>query len=127
MKNKKLINNLFVSVIVSVSVAFVMIVICSIILLKTNISDTALNVLNLICFSIGAFAGGFTISKMFKEKGLVYGLINGLVLFLVSFITSLAINFSSPTLFSIIKLIVILISSLIGGITGVNTRKKRSI
>ncbi len=127
MKNNKLIKSLVISVILSIAVTFVMIIISSIILLKININDTVLNVLNLISFSIGSFAGGFTISKFFKEKGLIYGLINGFALFVVSFVISIAINFSAPSLFSLVKLIVILLSSLIGGITGVNTRKKRSI
>lgn len=127
MKNYMLIKNLLISLVVSIAVVFVVLALSSIILLKTNMNDALVNVLNLISFSIGAFTGGLTISKLFKEKGLVYGLINGLVLFSISFIISLIINFSAPSLFSLIKLIAISISSLIGGVIGVNTKKKRSI
>jgi putative membrane protein (TIGR04086 family) len=127
MKNNMLIKNLLISLVVSIAVVFVVLALSSIILLKTNMNDALVNVLNLISFSIGAFAGGLTISKLFKEKGLVYGLINGLVLFSISFIISLVINFSAPSLFSLIKLIAISFFSLVGGVIGVNTKKKRSI
>ena len=127
MKNNMLIKSLIVSVIVSISTTFLMIVVSSMILLKTNINDVALNLLNLFSFSTGAFLGGITISKFLKEKGLVYGLINGIVLFSISFIISLIINFSAPSLFSLIKLIAISFFSLVGGVIGVNTKKKRSI
>ena len=127
MKNNMLIKNLLISLVVSIAVVFVVLALSSIILRKTNMNDAFVNVLNLISFSIGAFTGGLTISKLFKEKGLVYGLINGLVLFSISFIISLIINFSAPSLFSLIKLIAISFFSLVGGVIGVNTKKKRSI
>ena len=127
MKNNMLIKNLLISLVVSIAVVFVVLALSSIILLKTNMNDALVNVLNLISFSIGAFTGGLTISKLFKEKGLAYGLINGLVLFSISFIISLVINFSAPSLFSLIKLIAISFFSLVGGVIGVNTKKKRSI
>ena len=101
-------------------------VICAIAATNLSVSDDGLLVMALVCMSIGAFFGGMVASKIFKEKGFLIGALNGLIFFFLSTIISFASNAGSMTAVSLIKLIIFILSSMIGGVIGVNVKRKRS-
>lgn len=88
---------------------------------KTDFSYDVLNIVTSVILAISSFICGFSISRWFKENGLICGVFAAVILSL--FICSLSLYFSvfNFTGLLFIKLSIILISGCAGGIIGVNT------
>ncbi len=78
-----------------------------------------------IASGVGALAGGFITAKLCKTNGLLNGLFTGVIMFVIIMLVSLIISDSSVTLMTFIRLIIIMCSSAIGGILGVNKLSKK--
>ncbi len=75
----------------------------------------------------GGFASSFYTAKRFKEKGYLIGIVTGFIYFAVVCIVSAIVcktGFSGNTVF---HLLIILLSSVIGGIAGVAGHNKKLI
>lgn len=112
--------------IASAITSILVIVVGAIAATNLTISDDGILIIALVSMSIGAFFGGLISAKLLKEKGLLIGALNGLVFFFITTIISFTVNMESMTIISLIKLILFVICSMIGGVIGVNTSKKRS-
>lgn len=79
-----------------------------------------------ISIAIGGFVASFYTAKNIGDKGYLVGLIIGTVVFLVITLLSIIFGngFSINTLF---HFIIIILSSLVGGILGVNNKHKKYI
>lgn len=73
---------------------------------------------------IGSFIGGFMAGSLIKSRGMMWGAFTGFILFLIVFASGMAVNDSTITLATLYKLIVLVLSGLIGGIKGVNKKEK---
>ncbi len=80
-----------------------------------------------ISLAVGTlFAARFASGKI-GSKGYLVGLIIGVVVFLILLVISIVINRSSLGVNTLFHFIIIVLSSLIGGISGVNKRNKKLI
>lgn len=84
----------------------------------------SLLLLTTILTALASFAGGLFLSLLFKEKGLLLGLLCGAVLSLGIALVSVLAYGNDFTAASVAKLLAILTAGAIGGILGVNRRKK---
>ncbi|MGN0451060.1 MAG: TIGR04086 family membrane protein [Acutalibacteraceae bacterium] len=73
--------------------------------------------------AFGGFAGAFTAASSKGSKGWLTGAVIGGIVFIVITLVSLIINRGGVTLNTLFHFIIIMLSSLIGGITGVNRGK----
>ncbi len=121
-----MIKPLLFGLIISIIASIIATVICAVAATNLNVSDDAILVMAIICMSIGAFVGGMIAAKIYKEKGFLIGALNGIIFFFITTIITFAVNTEAMTLISLIKLIVFTLSSMIGGMVGVNTKHKRS-
>ena len=80
-----------------------------------------------ISVGAGAFFGAFYLSRRKKSKGYVYGLIIGAVTFCIVTVIGLIINQGTLTVNTLFHFIIIMLSALIGGITGVNKGPQKYI
>ena len=119
---KPLLWGFAVSVISSVLIT----VVCAVAATNISVSDDGLLIMSLVCMSLGAFFGGIAAAKIYKEKGFLIGALNGAIFFFLSTVISFALNADAMTLISLIKLIIFTLSSMIGGVIGVNIKRKRS-
>lgn len=97
------------------------------ILLHNNILSTKTSSFNRITFIIGIilfFILGFLIGKVAKQNGLLEGLIAALIIILLSLLINLIVKIDLNSLF-FIKAGSYILSSMAGGIIGVNTLKKK--
>lgn len=78
----------------------------------------------IIASALGAFSSGYICSRINGERGFVLGLVCGLVIFALLFITGIAFVPSGGQSMAFIKLFAILVGAALGGIIGVNKRKK---
>ena len=70
--------------------------------------------------AIGLFVSSFLTAKKKAKNGMVTGLIIGVIAFLLVFVISLILNGGGITYNTLFHLIIFVLSSVIGGILGVN-------
>lgn len=116
---------LAVSTAVSILCSLIFMLISAVAVTNLNASENTTLVLSIVSMSIGAFFGGIVCAKIYKKKSFLMGGLNGVVFFLLITVISLAVSSAPITVISLFKLILFIISSVIGGIVGVNTSRKR--
>ena len=92
---------------------------------NTKISSSTLNILSFFVSIIIFFILGIYISRIFKEKGLMNSFMVSLILIL--FILLFKIITKSFNVYWVIKSISCLLTSSIGGIIGINFKRKNTI
>ncbi len=105
------------------AVTVIFICIFAVIMLLANIDRMYASLFATLSVSAGSFVSAFFVAKRTKLKGIISGLLTGICYFVVIAIISLAVDgagFTSNTLF---HLIIILLSSAIGGIIGANKKQ----
>lgn len=132
MENKKFFDNetiksLTIGVILGTAVISLLLIFCALLMSLGVIGIDFANICSTLSISIGAFIAGFFTLKKLKKNGLVTGLILGGILFLIFTCISLIATLSAPSLLTLLKGIITVISSAIGGILGVNISNKRKI
>lgn len=80
-----------------------------------------------VSVAIGAFFGGFISAKKLGKNGILVGALCGAVLFALFTIIGLATFSSAPSASTLIRLIVFITASAVGGIVGVGGNDKRKI
>ena len=116
---------------VAMSVLFGGIVCAAVLLLLALVVSTQsvpqamIDPMAIFALSVGAFVAGFSCAKAIRRGGLLCGIVCGAVFSLIMLICSLAVSdagFGVPALF---RIVFILLSSMLGGVLGVNTKKRR--
>lgn len=83
-----------------------------------------LPIVSSFCLMVGSFVAGFLSAKKIGSKGILCGIVVSVIIFAFVFIVSLLLDSSGITLNTLIHFIINLLSSLIGGIIGVNKSAK---
>lgn len=83
-----------------------------------------INYVLLTILGIGGFLSGYITGRIYKSSGLLYGAVTGVVIFIFIFIAGLGSIANGVTLFTLYKLAVLVITSALGGILGVNKKEK---
>lgn len=132
MENKKFFDDktikaLILGAILGTSVISLLLILCALLMSFGVLAIDLASVCSTISLSIGAFLAGLFAAKNLKKNGMVIGIILGAVLFLIFTCISLIASLSAPTLLTLLKGIIMVISSALGGILGVNVAAKRKI
>lgn len=72
----------------------------------------------------GCFAAGFLCGRITKGGGLLYGLVCGLVIFFLCLLCEVSFMGGEMGILALYKLVVCVTSAMIGGVLGVNKRRK---
>ena len=94
------------------------------VLAATDVPKAAITPLAVVAAAVGAFIGGIVAARMAREKGLLLGAACGLVLFLLVLIAGFAVLKDIRGSYAVIKLLVLIACGSVGGILGVNARKR---
>ena len=89
-----------------------------------NMPLSMANLFSSAALLVGSFVSGYIFARQIGEKGLKQGAICGAVYFLIFLIVSLAFGNRFGTL-AVIKAVIITIAASLGGVYGVNRKKKR--
>ena len=73
---------------------------------------------------IGGLIAGFVTGRIYKSSGILYGAMTGIVLFLIILFAGISSIADGMSLFTLYKLALLVISSALGGIWGVNKKDK---
>ena len=106
---------------------FVVMILIAFVLTKCDLSESVSLTLATLSIAIGTFLGGFVSAKLFKRRGLFVGLITGLLTFILLVIIALSTTNTGISSLFLIRLVIVAVSSSLGGIFGVNSINKRKI
>ena len=90
-----------------------------------DIPKAAITPMAIVAAAAGAFFGGFAAARIAKEKGLLIGGTCGLLLFILVALAGFAFLKEIRGAYILVKLAVMLVLSALGGVIGVNLRKRR--
>ncbi len=107
----------FLSILISVALIFIL----SILLSETSLSETVIVPATIGIVSFSLLVCGFRISRIKKEKGILYGSMLGLIYMIILYLISSLINLKfNLNINSIIMIALGILGGAIGGIIGVN-------
>ncbi len=119
------IKSIIVGVVTSIcSIAILMCITAGVLLISSQIPYEFLEYIMLAIDAVGVFFGGYIASRINKSQGLYLGLINGAIVFVAMIIGGFCSSTETITYITLFKAIVILLSSSLGGIKGVNVKEK---
>lgn len=116
-----------VGILISAVISIIFLFLFAFILTIGNFSEDMALPLSSVSLGIGSFIGARYAAKKINEKGYLCGLIIGFSVFIINLIISLIFNSDNITLFSFIRLVIILLMAMLGGILGINSKDNRSL
>lgn len=88
-----------------------------------ELSDPVIPILSFLPVGLGSFLSGFLCARLLRNRGLLFGALCGAVIFLPLFIAGYFLS-GGVTAVAAIKLAVTVCAAAIGGVAGVNLKKK---
>ena len=123
--NKSFIKALIVGSVVSLCIIVVLLCIMSAVLLGVSMLPYEyLSYIMLIFDAIAVFIGSYVAARINKESGLFIGLLNGVIVFIAILISGFCVSPETLSIVTLLKAVIILVFSSLGGIKGVNTKEK---
>lgn len=118
------IRTIVIGVLTSLAVMLaVMCAICGVMLFVSSIPYHLLPYILLIADAVGVFCGGYIAAALNKSRGLILGLIIGFLVFIIVFAAGLSTG-EAIGLITFLRLAVLAIFGMLGGIKGVNKKEK---
>lgn len=121
----KYLKPILVGTAVGAVVITVVLMVLSLLLSLQNIPQMLITPMVLVALGIGSFLGGNFAARLTREKGLLVGLCCGVLLFLALWLFGQAIHGGGFGVIGIVKLAIALGLSALGGVMGVNAKKRR--
>jgi putative membrane protein (TIGR04086 family) len=81
--------------------------------------------LAIFALSAGAFAAGFVCTRIVRRKGVIYGAVCGLCLSVLVILAGFFTGAGGIGVAGLFRVIFVMLCAMIGGVSGVNVRKKR--
>lgn len=123
--NKDFIKALIIGSVVSVSIICVLLCILTAVFLGVSMLPYEyLSYMMLIIDAIAVFIGSYISARINKSNGLLIGLLNGAVVFIAILISGFCVKPETLSIITLLKAVIILVFSSLGGIKGVNTKEK---
>ena len=90
-----------------------------------NIPQSAVEPMAIFALVFGSFVAGFTCAKSMRENGLAYGALCGAVLTLLVILSGLTVTGNRFDLPIVFRIVLIMFAAMLGGVMGVNAKKRR--
>ncbi len=123
--NRAFIKALIVGGVVSLCIIVVLLCVMTTALLGVSLLPYEyLSYIMLIIDAVAVFIGSYIAARISKENGLFIGLLNGAIVFLAILIAGFSTTPETLSIITLLKAVIILVFSSLGGIKGVNTKEK---
>lgn len=101
-----------------------LLIIFSFIVTKVTASNMLIDAAVMLSTTVGGFVAGFLNASWIRKNGIYVGLISGGALCLIMFLLKLMFFGALPSGITFVKLLFLLVGAVIGGISGVNIKRK---
>lgn len=125
MSGRQMIRALFFGLVGGIIICTLVLLISSVIMSKSDLPQNTVNIIADFAVILSSLAAGITASKIYRKRGLMIGSLMGLVYYLLLFCISLIFFGAQLSLAAITKLVMMVLSSAIGGIIGVNFKRRK--
>lgn len=102
----------------------VLLLIAATVMASCGLPQATVTPIAVVILAISTFLGGFTASRITRERGLLYGLGCGALLFLITAVSGLGVEGAVRGTMLFLKLAVSLGCGAIGGVIGVNVKRR---
>lgn len=103
---------------------FLILLLMSVLMGMRDLPQATVSLFATLSFVAGGFLAGYVTAYFAQEKGLFLGLCCGAILFLVLVCAGMAVSGGAPGMQALTKFLSVLFASAIGGVLGVNKKKK---
>lgn len=110
---------------IGVAVTLIMMLLFAVIMYAVSLERALAAPLATVSLAVGTFFAAFYVAAKMGNKGYLIGLITGIAVFAAITLVSLLIDRSGLTLNTLFHFIIIMLSSFIGGVVGVNKGKNK--
>ena len=121
---KRFLRPVVIGAVVGALCCTLVLIIMAAIVASQDIPKAVITPMAIVAGAAGSFFGGFTAARIAKERGLIGGAC-GLLLFILVVIVGFAFLKEIRGAYILVKLAVMLVCSAVGGVIGVNLRKRR--
>ena len=97
----------------------------AVLLAVRDIPQMAVTPMAVVAAAVGAFFGGFVCARVAGSRGLFYGAACGALMYLLIVIAGFSLLQDIRGWYALIKLVVVIASSALGGVYGVNMRRRK--
>lgn len=123
--DKKLVKASVFGVIIGCLVTMIVTLIAAVVFLKSGkMPDELLGYITLAFLGIGSLAGGYVCARIYKMSGILCGTTVGVAVFIMTLIVGMTNYAGNIGIMLLLKFITIMLTSIIGGILGVNKKDK---
>ena len=121
---KRMLRPIIIGAVVGAICCALLLLIMAAVMAAQDIPKSAITPMAVVAAAAGSFIGGIVSARIAKERGLLFGAASGLLLYLLVAIAGFALLKEIRGMFILIKLAVMVGSAAIGGVLGVNMRKR---
>lgn len=107
-----------------VAVSIVLLLIFAAVMSFTNIPQTFIPIMSVLAAAIGSFIGGIISASFFQKSGMLTGALCGAALSVIVLLSGVFVLNEGIGAVAFTKLIIFICSAAIGGIIGVNRRRR---
>lgn len=118
------IRPILIGVVVGAFCCLIILLLCAAIMAAQDIPQMAVTPMAVIAAAAGSFVGGLASAKAAGSRGIVYGAACGAALYLLVMIAGFAVLKDIRGIYALVKLAVMVGCAAVGGIIGVNTRRR---
>ena len=122
---KRFLRPVIIGAVVGALCCTLLLAVMAAIVASQDIPKAAITPMAIVAAAAGAVFGGFAAARIAKEKGLLIGGACGLLLFILVALAGFAFLKEIRGAYILVKLAVMLVLSALGGVIGVNLRKRR--
>lgn len=122
---KRSIKPIAVSTLVGAIFCIGILLLLSLVVSTQNIPQAMISPMAIFAVSVGSFASGFCCARAMRANGLAYGALCGVIMCTVVLFASLIVSDGGFGIPALLKIAFMMLSSMIGGVMGVNTKHKR--
>lgn len=113
-----------ISCLVGIAIIAVILFLSAIVISSVDFPQRGIDPLAIAAMVVGSLASGFLCGRLTKSGGILYGLLCGTIIFFVCLACELAFIGGELGVLAVYKFAICAISAMIGGILGVNKRRK---
>ncbi len=113
-----------ISCVVGIVVIFCVLLLCAAVMSAVDVPHSAVVPMSVLAVVTGCLVSGFLCAQIHKSTGLVFGLLCGTVIFLLAFAAELLVVGNEVGVLALYKYVIYAASGMIGGVLGVNKRRK---
>lgn len=114
-----------ISILLGAACCSLVLLLLSFVITLYSVPQAAIDPMAVLALIIGGFVSGFCCARLLRQRGLLYGAICGALETIIFLMAGFILQDGGFGIPALLKIVFILLSAMLGGILGVNAKKRR--